>query len=125
MKFKRTTRSSSNTRYVKGVGHVTCPVKAQAMWDRGDHTVDAAGVVRWTNSNNVPPLDILEDWAELDLPFSLEATVEARAADTADFLARYRANPPKIDAEQLAEMRAAFGPGTVVVDFISGRKTQL
>lgn len=124
----RTTRSSSNTRFVEGVGHVTDFAAAQAMWDDQDSyskTVDAAGVVRWDSNGSVPPLDILEDWAELGLPFDLEASKAADAVEWEEFATRYRANQQAPSDEEMFEMRAAFGPGAVVVDCISGRKTQL
>jgi len=123
-KFKRTTRSSSNTKFVKGEGWVTCLVKAQAMWDEGRHTV-TDGIVRWSSNNSVPPLDILEDWAELGLPFDLEASKAASDAEFAEFAARYRAQQKAPSSEHLAEMRNEFGPGTTVVDVISGRRIRL
>lgn len=48
-------------------------------------------------------------------PFSREATQIDRAAQVAEQLAAYRANP-SMSAEGLAEMRAAFGSGTTVRD---------
>ncbi len=122
--FKRTTRSSSNTKYVEGQGHVTDYDAAQAMWDEGRHYV-VGGVVRWRSNDSVPPLDILEDWVELGLDFDLAASVRADEADWDKFAADYRANPPQVTDEDMFEMRAAFGEGTTVVNCITGKKFQV
>lgn len=58
-----------------------------------------------------------------DFPFSLEATNRAREEQNKAFLATYRSSAPS--AEQKAEMQAAFGKGTTVVDVISGERIRL
>lgn len=123
-KFKRTTRSSSHIKFVDGQGWVTDYDKARRHWDRGEHTV-TDGVVRWNSNSRVPPQDILEDWAELGLPFDIEASAAARDAELADFLADYRANPPEPTREEMFEMQAAFGKGATVVNAITGRRIRL
>jgi hypothetical protein len=53
------------------------------------------------------------------------ATEAARAAENAEFLEEYRRNRKPHSAEEIAEMRAAFGPGTKVVDIITGETINL
>lgn len=53
------------------------------------------------------------------------ATEAARAAENAEFLEEYRRNRKPHSAEEIAEMRAAFGPGTKVVDIITSETTTL
>lgn len=83
------------------------------------------GVVRWNSNNRVPPQDVLAFWAHLKFPFDLVLSTAAGERETAQFLADYRANAKPPSEEQLLEMRAAFGPGEVVVDVLSGRRTKL
>ena len=83
------------------------------------------GVVRWNTNDQVPPADILALWDSMDLPFDYQASMAARDVDMQTFLADYRLNQRPLSEETLAEMRAEFGPGAVVVDMISGRRTQL
>ncbi len=68
------------------------------------------------------PMDMMADTAGLDL-------AAAAATNDAEIIAaiqRYRAaQPAQPAAGQLAEMRAAFGPGAIVVDVITGRMTRL
>ena len=82
------------------------------------------GVVRWNTNDRVPPADILEFWAHLGKEFDLEKSEQARKEETNAFLNEYRKQQEgqEVSAEQRAEARAAFGPGVVVVDAISGRK---
>lgn len=84
-------------------------------------------VLRWSSNNSCPMPDMLAAWLTLGLITreQADATVAARDVDTQAFLAEYRKNPPVPDAEQLFEMRAAFGEGTEVVDVITGKTTVL
>jgi hypothetical protein len=102
---------------------------ADAAWaDFGEHRhyiVD--GVVRWSSNDSVPPADLLSDWFEAGCisKGTLRASLEARDVDTAAFCAEYRRRQPaQPSAEELFEMRAAFG-GAEVVDVISGRRVRL
>ena len=53
------------------------------------------------------------------------ATTAAREAEVAKELAEYRATKRSHSAEEMAQMRAAFGPGATVVDILSGEKITL
>lgn len=103
--------------------------------DRWGHTHtaevyrDRNGVYRWASNDAVPPGDCTVPYGIHKLPgFSAVRQQQARNAETKALIAAYRkaqrkAGPPS--GERLAEMRAAFGPGAVVVDVISGRRIQL
>ena len=84
--------------------------------------VDSNGAIRWKNNGNYLMDDYCEVLEYAGYPFSREATKAARDAQVAEQLAAYRANPPMMTDEYIAEMRAAFGSGTSVVDVISGKQ---
>ena len=89
----------------------------------GEIFFGADGVVRWTSNNRVMPKDcreILSHTAYRDL-FSEEASRAAEDAETAAFLESYRKNYTGPSEEEKAEMRAAFGTGSTVVDVITGK----
>ena len=87
--------------------------------------VDSNGAIRWKNNGNYLMDDYCEVLEYAGYPFSREATKAARDAQVAEQLAAYRANPPMLTDEDVAEMRAAFGSGTSVVDVISGQRILL
>jgi hypothetical protein len=93
----------------------------------GEIFFGADGVVRWTSNNRVMPKDcreILSYTVYRDL-FSEEASREAEDEETAAFLEAYRRNYKGPSAEERAEMRAAFGTGSTVVDIITGERIRL
>ena len=93
----------------------------------GEIFFGADGVVRWTSNNRVMPKDyreILSHTAYRDL-FSEEASRAAEDAETAAFLESYRKNYTGPSEEEKAEMRAAFGTGSTVVDIITGERIRL
>lgn len=94
----------------------------------GTLVVGADGVGRWSTNGRV----IFDDMAALFIALGLgegldlAATREAHDTETRQFIEQYRASQPaEASPEELAEMRAAFGPGETVIDVISGRVTQL
>ena len=87
--------------------------------------VDSNGAIRWKNNGNYLMDDYCEVLEYAGYPFSREATKAARDAQVAEQLADYRSNPPMMTDEYIAEMRAAFGSGTSVVDVISGQQILL
>ena len=94
---------------------------------KGEIFFGADGVVRWTSNNRVMPKDcreILSHTAYRDL-FSEEASRAAEDAETAAFLESYRKNYTGPSEEEKAEMRAAFGTGSTVVDVITGKRIRL
>jgi hypothetical protein len=93
-----------------------------------DLAIGPDGVGRWTTNGQAIPDDCAALYAAFDMAPGLDvaATEAARLAELRVFLAAYRANQPATaSAEEIADMRAAFGPGEVVVDVITGRETQL
>lgn len=89
----------------------------------------AADVLTWAGINRHPMDDMLAAWLVLGLITEAQATATSEARDraTATFLAEYRAvhvDRPQ-SAEELAELRAAFGPGTSVVNVVTGRHVNL
>jgi hypothetical protein len=94
-----------------------------AMFDT-DTVVDAQGVVRWKYNEQVPMHDMMTTWAKAGKSFDLRASLEAREADTIQFMGLYRKAQARRTPEQIREMqlsaRAAHGPGVVLVDIITG-----
>lgn len=93
----------------------------ERLVDPAHVTADANGVIRWNRNKAIVPTFVYQD-AYCYCP---QVQQEAYDKDSQAFLAGYRAADPKPDAEQIAEMTAEFGPGTTVVNIISGRRTKL
>ena len=98
--------------------------KMQARADKNEIGTNASGAAYWNSNGNYLPSDCAEILSYTDFPFSLEATATARKVQTARQLEAYRKNN-KTTAEELSEMRAAFGTGTTVVNVITGERTRL
>ena len=95
--------------------------KVRGELDRGEITIDAKGVAR-----NCIGRVLMKDMA-IKVYYAggnidLDETAKAREIEVEKELAEYRRNYKGPSAEELAEMRAAFGPGEVVVDLISGKE---
>lgn len=102
--------------------------KAEADRLRDSFTAQASvvdGVVRWNSNGRVPPQDVLDFWRHLGMPFDHTLSSATQSQETADFLSAYRANARAPSAEELLEMRAAFGPGETVVNVLTGQRTVL
>lgn len=61
--------------------------------------------------------------ASEEVKFYLKPTRRARKAETAEAVQRYASR--EVGAEEMHEMRSAFGAGTTVVDALSGRRYAL
>lgn len=82
------------------------------------------GVARWTTNGQCPFRDMTERMRAAGLPVDVEKTEAARAVDTDRFLEDYRRTMDRpATTEEVFELRAAFGPGRVVVNIITGRET--
>ena len=92
-----------------------------------DFYVDGSNVARWKSNKHVPPKEVLSEFREAGLIDSqIEATSDvARDVDTAAFVAEYRKVYKGPSAEEISEMRANFAPGSVVVNVLTGHRTQL
>lgn len=86
-------------------------------------TIDENGVAR--NCIGRALMDDLLEKVEMASDVNVEATRAARKAEDRAALAEYRAQRRTPDAEELAEMRAAFGDGVTVVDVLTGEKIKL
>ncbi len=84
--------------------------------DAGRITIDENGVAR-NCIGRVLMSDLLEKLAMVTDKVDPDATQAAEDAESAAFLAEYRKHPHPVDK---AELRAAFGEGTTVVDILSG-----
>ena len=98
--------------------------QVKADLEAGRITIDETGIAR-----NCIGRVLMNDQMELLLRVTdrvdAEATNAAREAEVEAALAEYRANYKGPSAEELAEMRAAFGPGATVVNVITGKKIEL
>lgn len=89
-----------------------------------DTFVGADGELRWkTNPTSVIAPDVFRD-AYVAAPAAQQAAYDT---NTAAFLREYRARMANHvpSAEELFEMRAAFGPGATVVNVVTGQEYRL
>lgn len=91
----------------------------------GKITIDENGVAR--NEIGRVIMSDLEEVVSIIAPkgYSSEATREERKKETKKSMENYRKQQGKFSEEQMAEMRNAFGTGTVVVDVLTGEKYHL
>ena len=99
-------------------------VKMQARVDNDKIRTNIGGGAFWNSNGNYLPQEAAEVLAHCDFPFSIEETKRAREAQTAAFLENYRMNH-RTSEEEKAEMKAAFGTGTTVVNVITGERISL
>lgn len=87
------------------------------------------GELRWASNNRCVPEDIAEFAHYLGVLTEAGVwwTEHERDLEQAAFIAEYQRQRAtwSPSGEELAEMRAAFGEGEVVVDVITGRRIQL
>jgi hypothetical protein len=113
------------------VVHKTCASEAEHLARSaadGTLAIGADGVATWTTNGQPVPdhCAVLLVALGLGEGIDLDATKAASDAATAEAVARYREAQPAVpSAEELAEMRAAFGPGAKVVNVMTGREVQL
>ena len=93
-------------------------------FETGKITVDENGVAR-NRIGRILMSDLLEKLTYITDKVDVEATKAAREAETDAFLESYRKANNRRSAEELSEMRAAFGTGTMVVDIITGERIRL
>lgn len=90
----------------------------------GRITIDENGVAR-NCIGRVLMADMLEKVVLVTDKVDPTATSLAREAEVAEKLKNYRANKHSHSPEDLAEMRAAFGPGATVVDVLTDERIRL
>lgn len=98
--------------------------KIEADLNAGRITIDENGIAR-NCIGRVLMSDMLEKLALVTDEVDTAATEAARAAEVEKELESYRTNKRPHSAAEIAEMRAAFGPGTTVVDILTGEKITL
>lgn len=98
--------------------------RVRADLENGQITIDGDGIAR-NCIGRVLMADLMEKLLMVTDRADADATAAAREAEVEQELAEYRAAKRTRSAEELAEMRAAFGPGTTVVDAITGEKIEL
>lgn len=98
--------------------------RVKADLDSGEITIDEAGVARNCIGRALMD-DLLEKLLLVTDKADSAATRAAREAEVQADLESYRANRKAPSAEELTEMRAAFGEGTTVVGVLTGEKIQL
>ena len=98
--------------------------RIKADLEAGQITIDENGVARNCIGRALMD-DMLEKLALVTDKADRSATEAARAAENAEFLEEYRRNRKPHSAEEIAEMRSAFGAGTKVVDIITGETITL
>jgi hypothetical protein len=88
------------------------------------YSVDGGQTWRWKSNDRMVPVDACQTYG---IPANMVAQSAARAIETSDIIREYRASRAKVgySAEELHEMRAAFGPGAEVVNVITGQKVKL
>ncbi len=96
----------------------------RADLESGRITIDDAGVAR-NSIGRVVMSDMLEKIALVTDKVDVRATLAARELEVGESLREYRANKCPPSAEEMAEMRAAFGAGAVVVNVLTGEKISL
>ena len=98
-------------------------VNTRAQWEKRDYIssaiVEDDGAIKWASNNRYLTEDgmnkiIANGFSE----FSREATSRKREIQNNEFIEKYKNSPSQ---EELAEMEAVFGKGTVVIDIISGK----
>lgn len=90
----------------------------------GKITIDEDGVARNCIGRALMS-DMMEKLSYVTDQFSVEATRAARDKEVEESIAEYRRNYKGPSEEELAEMRAAFGPGEVVVNVLTGTRIYL
>lgn len=92
----------------------------------GRITIDSEGVAR-----NCIGRVVMDDVANAldyivdDGSFRWDKTTEARQKENEEFLKEYASHNHQYSNEELAEMKAAFGEGTKVVNVLTGQEIQL
>jgi hypothetical protein len=104
---------------------ITCPVLATESYQNETYIID--GIIRWKSNNAIPPKGILDTWKELNLPFDYAGSLKQLDIDTAKNIVNYVKSKKshKYSAEEMYEMRSAFGEGVMVTNVITGKSIKL
>ena len=96
-------------------------------YENGELLIDEFGVAYWASNNRAIPQECVEKAIYGGLPIDAELTRQLENNQMEESIAKYREARKNYrhTAEELGEMRSTFGEGTVVVDVLTGEKTQL
>ena len=98
--------------------------RVKADLESGLITIDGNGIAR-NRIGRVLMADMLEKLLLVTDKADKAATTAAREAEVSKELTAYREAKQSTSAEELAEMRAAFGKGTKVVNILTGEHINL
>ena len=90
-----------------------------------DAMVDEDGAIFWKCNGRYLMDDFCEKLEYAGYVFSREATAVKRDEQNSEFIKQYKAMQTEPSEDELAEMRATFGEGTVVVNLLTGREIRL
>jgi hypothetical protein len=81
-------------------------------------------VLLWDSNDRPVPMHVFKDAYAEPLYPAIQAAAEAKSLD--EFLTLWRSTQDTAEdqAEREFELRAAFGPGQVIINVITGRKTR-
>lgn len=100
--------------------------KIEEEVSKGEITIDKEGVARnFIGRVVVDEVANALDYIIQDGSFRWDKTIEARNEENKKFLKEYASREPHYSSEEIAEMKAAFGQGTKVVNVLTGREIQL
>ena len=96
-------------------------------YENGELLIDEYGVAYWASNNNAIPEECAFKGKYGGLPIDLEMTKELEDRQTEKSIEEYRERMKNhvYTAEELGEMRNAFGEGATVVNVITGKKIRL
>ena len=85
--------------------------------------VTQSGVITWKSNGNVLPEECVKEAIAIGIPVNLLNCRAAREKQVAVQIAAYKERMKDYtpSAEDLYEMRSAFGPGTTVVNVLTGQ----
>jgi hypothetical protein len=103
-------------------------MKVSKMWCGTEMTAELKmenGVYVWASNGRVPPADAIAEYEIDKLPgFDKALHDKARDEQTQKALSDYRKAMKNWEpsGEEMAEMRAAFGPGATMVNIVTGKR---
>lgn len=68
----------------------------EALTAFSDHATVFAGIVRWNNTDKIPPQSYLDKWHEMRLPFNYKASTSARKYEAGALLSLYERTTAKV-----------------------------
>lgn len=100
------------------------------MSDFNQAYIDSKGIVRWKSNDRVPFADKLREFCQaghIDFWTNVIPSNEQREIEAVESIKAYQKQMENYEYsdEEMFEMRAAFGEGTVVVNIFTGNKVRV